>query len=136
MTITYQEDNLAEVANQILQSNPEKIITFTGEMGVGKTTLIKEICVQLGVENSTSSPTFSLVNQYDAKNGSIYHFDCYRLKSINEAFDMGIEEYLDSGHWCFIEWPEIIQNLLPTKHTSIKIELIDAKTRTLTTTNA
>lgn len=136
MTITYQEDNLAQVANQILQLNPEKIITFTGEMGVGKTTLIKEICVQLGVENSTSSPTFSLVNEYSAENCSIYHFDCYRLKSLNEAFDMGFEEYLDSGHWCFIEWPEIIQNLLPTKHTSIKIELIDAKTRTLTSTNA
>lgn len=136
MIITYKEDSLAQVANQILQSNPEKIITFTGEMGVGKTTLIKEICVQLGVKNTTSSPTFSLVNEYSAENGSIYHFDCYRLKSINEAFDMGIEEYLDSGHWCFIEWPEIIQNLLPTKHTSIKIALIDAKTRTLTSTNA
>lgn len=136
MTITYKEDNLAEVANQILQSNPEKIITFTGDMGVGKTTLIKEICAQLGVKNPTSSPTFSLVNEYNAENSLIYHFDCYRLKSINEAFDMGIVEYLDSKYWCFIEWPEIIQNLLPTKHTSIKIELIDAKTRTLTSTNA
>ena len=135
MKLMYHEINLSQVASDIFKFKPEKIITFTGEMGVGKTTLIKEMCKVLGVKNATSSPTFSLVNQYNTPSGLIYHFDCYRLKTETEALDMGIEEYLDSGNWCFIEWPEKIANLLPQKHTSLKIEMDGTGARRLTSTN-
>ena len=131
MNITYIEKDLEAVANNIFADKPEKIITFTGGMGSGKTTLIKQMCKHLGVSTATSSPTFSIVNQYHSPTGPIYHFDCYRLKSETEALDMGIEEYLDSGQWCFIEWPEKIQNLLPEKHTAIQIETDNEGLRTL-----
>ncbi len=135
MNITYIEKDLEAVANNIFAHKPEKIITFTGGMGSGKTTLIKQMCKHLGVSTATSSPTFSIVNQYHSPTGPIYHFDCYRLKSETEALDMGIEEYLDSGQWCFIEWPEKIQNLLPEKHTAIQIETDNEGLRTLRYTN-
>ena len=131
MNITYIEKDLEAVANNIFAHKPEKIITFAGGMGSGKTTLIKQMCKHLGVSTATSSPTFSIVNQYHSPTGPIYHFDCYRLKSETEALDMGIEEYLDSGQWCFIEWPEKIQNLLPEKHTAIQIETDNEGLRTL-----
>ncbi len=135
MKLRYEEQQLPEIAQDFFRYQPEKIITFSGEMGVGKTTLIKAMCKVLGVEGSTSSPTFSLVNQYQSPLGSIYHFDCYRLKSETEALDMGIEEYFDSGNWCFIEWPEKIKNLLPENHTSIQIEHDGKGLRILTNTN-
>lgn len=135
MELTYEERNLVEVATNIFKFKPEKIITFTGEMGAGKTTLIKEICKVLGVTSATSSPTFSLVNTYQSPDGPIYHFDCYRLKTETEALDMGIEEYLDSGHWCLIEWPEKITNLLPEKHTALHIDVDNEGCRILRNTN-
>jgi tRNA threonylcarbamoyladenosine biosynthesis protein TsaE len=93
-------------------------------MGVGKTTLIKKLCTLLGVEGTTSSPTFSLVNEYQTtENQIVYHFDCYRLKSETEALDMGIDEYLYSGNWCFIEWSEKIKTLIPELHTVVNIKL-------------
>ena len=94
-------------------------------MGVGKTTLIKCLSKNLGVNGNTSSPTFSLVNEYQTNDNQIvYHFDCYRLKTEVEALDMGIDEYLYSGNWCFIEWPEKIESLIPEKCTTINIEIL------------
>ncbi|MGL5112633.1 MAG: tRNA (adenosine(37)-N6)-threonylcarbamoyltransferase complex ATPase subunit type 1 TsaE [Flavobacterium sp.] len=125
MTLIYSVDQLDQVAKQILEQNPCKVLLFNGEMGAGKTTLINKICKNLGVNGPTSSPTFSLVNEYyTTTNQNIYHFDCYRLKSEIEALDMGIDEYLYSGHWCFIEWAEKITNLIPEEHTVITIEVL------------
>jgi tRNA threonylcarbamoyladenosine biosynthesis protein TsaE len=132
MTITFSIDQLEEVALQILNHNPNKVILFNGDMGVGKTTLIKQLCKTLGVEEATSSPTFSLVNEYQTtKNQTIYHFDFYRLNKESEALDMGIEDYLYSGNWCFIEWSEKIENLIPEQHSIITIELLSEGNRFL-----
>ncbi|UPQ79006.1 tRNA (adenosine(37)-N6)-threonylcarbamoyltransferase complex ATPase subunit type 1 TsaE [Flavobacterium azooxidireducens] len=120
--------NLSEIeaiAQKIIHSNPEKVILFNGQMGAGKTTFIKALSKVLGVENPTSSPTFSLVNEYEAQDGLVYHFDMYRLKNEMEALDFGIEDYLYSGHWCFIEWAEKIPNLIPDKHNVITIEILE-----------
>ena len=133
MTIEFSIDAINEVANKILEQNPNKIILFNGEMGVGKTTLIKQICINLGVLDTISSPTFSLVNEYKIENNqSIYHFDVYRLKNETEALDMGIDEYLYSNNWCFIEWSEKIINLIPDEHSIINIELLKNGNRKLT----
>lgn len=120
--------NLSEIeiiAQKIINSNPEKVILFNGQMGAGKTTFIKALSKALGVKNPTSSPTFSLVNEYEANEGLVYHFDMYRLKNEMEALDFGIEDYLYSGHWCFIEWAEKIPNLIPDKHNVITIEILE-----------
>ncbi|OXG06918.1 tRNA threonylcarbamoyladenosine biosynthesis protein TsaE [Flavobacterium araucananum] len=125
MNIVFSLDQIKEVAEQILAQNPKKIILFNGEMGVGKTTLIKQLCKNLGVEGATSSPTFSLVNEYYTINNQIvYHFDFYRLNKETEALDMGVDDYLYSGNWCFIEWSEKIINLLPEETSVITIELL------------
>lgn len=122
MEIEFSLSQIQEVAQKVLASNPQKIILFNGEMGVGKTTFIKALSKQLGVLDQTSSPTFSLVNEYQINTKEkVYHFDVYRLNSQEEAFDMGIEEYLYSGNWCFIEWAEKIPNLIPQKHSQITI---------------
>lgn len=125
MEINFSLDQLPEVANQIIMQNPEKVLLFNGEMGVGKTTLIKAISKKLGVSEATSSPTFSLVNEYSTNdNQTIYHFDFYRLNNEIEALDMGVDDYLYSGNWCFIEWSEKIANLIPELHSIITIELL------------
>lgn len=132
MTITFSIDQLAEVAQQILDQNPNKVILFNGEMGVGKTTLIKQLCKTLGVNDATSSPTFSLVNEYQTEtNQTVYHFDFYRLNKETEALDMGVDDYLYSGNWCFIEWSEKIASLIPEQHTVITIELLPTGERLL-----
>src|SRR6188768_1031426 len=124
MTITFSIKQLAEVAQQILDQNPNKVILFNGEMGVGKTTLIKQLCKTLGVNDATSSPTFSLVNEYQTiTNQTVYHFDFYRLNKETEALDMGVDDYLYSGNWCFIEWSEKISSLIPEEHSIVTIEL-------------
>jgi len=118
------------VAKLILEENPQKIILFKAEMGTGKTTLIKALCKILKVRENVSSPTFSLVNQYqteDEKN--IYHFDFYRIKSEEEALDFGVEDYLYSGSFCFLEWFEKIPNLIPEKHTLIEIKTLPSGKR-------
>jgi tRNA threonylcarbamoyladenosine biosynthesis protein TsaE len=125
MEIIFSLDEIDNVAQKILSENPKKVILFNGNMGVGKTTLIKALAKKLGVNDATSSPTFSLVNEYQLyDNQYIYHFDVYRLKNETEALDMGIDEYLYSGHWCFIEWSENIPNLIPEEHSTIKIEML------------
>ena len=132
MEIVFTIDQLELVANKILAQNPHKVILFQGEMGVGKTTLIKELCKSLGVLEATSSPTFSLVNEYEiADNQLVYHFDFYRLKNEIEALDMGADDYFYSGNWCCIEWPENIPNLIPDEHSIITIALLPGGKRVL-----
>jgi len=116
-------DVLDEVAKDIVASLGErKIILFYGEMGSGKTTLIKEICRQLGVTDSMSSPTYALVNEYDCPKGKIYHFDLYRVKNLEECLDIGMEEYLYSGNYCLIEWPDMAASLYPEDVVKVRIE--------------
>ena len=117
--------DLPQAAHQLLNfANDKKVIAFFGEMGSGKTTFIKAICQQLGVISPTSSPTFALVNEYiTAKDDLVYHFDFYRIKDEKEAIDVGIEEYFYSGHYCMVEWPEKILNLLPKEIVRVTIEI-------------
>src|SRR5882757_7489245 len=116
----------AAAAELIRKCGHVKVWLFAGEMGAGKTTLIKAVCEQLGVREGMSSPTFSIVNEYDRQEGGkIYHFDFYRLKNEQEAFDLGAEEYFDSGNFCFVEWPEKIPTLIPPQHIDIKITTED-----------
>ena len=123
MEITFSIDQIASVAQQVVDANPKKVILFYGEMGAGKTTFIKQLCKTIGVTEATSSPTFSLVNEYQTTNNEIvYHFDFYRLKTETEALDMGVDDYLYSGNWCFIEWAEQIPNLIPEEHSVIRIK--------------
>ena len=132
MKITFSLSEINEVAKKIIDQNPNKVILFNGEMGVGKTTFIKELAKVLGVTEPTSSPTFSLVNEYETTNNQlVYHFDVYRLKQESEALDMGIDEYLYSGNWCFIEWAEKIPNLIPNNHSVIDIKLLSNNEREL-----
>lgn len=104
-----------EVARQFIEIiGYRKVFLFNGKMGAGKTTFIKAICEEMGVQETVNSPTFSIINEYEAAKGEIiYHFDCYRIKNIEEAQNIGIEEYLYSGKLCFIEWAEKIASLLP-----------------------
>lgn len=121
MQHTFDLAHINEAAQYFLAANPPKVVLFKGEMGAGKTTFIKALCLALGVKSPTSSPTFSLVNEYEATEGLIYHFDMYRLKNETEALDFGIEDYLYSGNWCFIEWPEKIPNLIPDVHLVVSL---------------
>ena len=124
-------DQITEIAQTILESVQSKTVLFYGEMGAGKTTLISAIVKQMGVTGFASSPTFSLVNEYEITNDTIYHFDLYRIKNQYEALDMGIEDYLYSGSWNFIEWPEKIVNLLPEKVTILELSIAEDGGRVL-----
>ncbi|WP_194767588.1 tRNA (adenosine(37)-N6)-threonylcarbamoyltransferase complex ATPase subunit type 1 TsaE [Tamlana sp. I1] len=106
MEISYELNDVEQVAKNIIENANTKTILFYGEMGVGKTTLIKKIVEVLGSQDEVSSPTFSIVNEYQLQNDKVYHFDLYRVKSTSEAYDFGIEDYLYSDHWKLIEWPE------------------------------
>ena len=117
--------SLPGVASELLELLKERrVVAFYGDMGAGKTTLIKALCDKLMVIDSTSSPSFGLINEYSSeKNLLVYHFDFYRIRSIEEAFDLGYEEYFYSGNYCFIEWPEKIQSLLPEDTVKISIRV-------------
>ena len=111
----------------------KKVFAFNGNMGVGKTTFINAVCKMMGVTQIVNSPTFSIVNEYETASGNIiYHFDCYRLKDKNEALDFGADDYLYSGNLCFIEWPEIIESLLPDDCVSVNIDVLPDETRKVT----
>jgi len=117
--------DLKEISQHLIKDfGDNRVIAFYGEMGVGKTTLIKELCQLLGVEDDTNSPTFSVVNEYlTIKKDSVYHFDFYRIETEEEVFDLGYEDYFYSDSFCFIEWPEKIPNLLPENLIKVVLEL-------------
>jgi tRNA threonylcarbamoyladenosine biosynthesis protein TsaE len=122
MKKNYTLNEITEVAKEVISNAKRKVLLFNGEMGVGKTTLIKEIVKQLGVLDNVSSPTFSLVNEYHSTTGEkIYHFDFYRINSEEEAMDMGVEEYFYSKSWCLVEWPNKVENLVPLESVNITI---------------
>lgn len=112
-SVKYTLADLPQIASEIIAKTKSKTLLFYGEMGVGKTTLIKELVKQLGSRDVVSSPTFSLVNEYNAEKGPLFHFDFYRIEDEMEALDMGVEEYFDRDNWVFIEWPDKIKSLLP-----------------------
>jgi len=120
----YRLSELSDTAQKVLGNSNSRILLFYGAMGSGKTTLIKEVSARLGVKGLTNSPTFSLVNEYRTEKGeSLYHFDFYRIRKEEEALDIGFDEYLDSGSWCLIEWPENVENLLPLDSVVIRISI-------------
>src|ERR1700739_409980 len=118
-----KEGDLEQVAKELLTNfKNNRVFTFSGNLGSGKTTFIKYLCKALGVTGQVSSPTFSLVNEYQGLNGLIiYHFDYYRVKNVREAYDMGYEEYFYGGAYCFVEWPEMIEELVPKDSVNIYI---------------
>jgi tRNA threonylcarbamoyladenosine biosynthesis protein TsaE len=117
--------SLPAMAQQIIDyAGNNRIFLFYGDMGAGKTTLIKALCYALGSGDNITSPTFAIVNEYAAKQGKIYHFDFYRLKNQNEALDLGSDEYFYSGNYCFIEWPEKIPDILPANYVKIVIKVM------------
>lgn len=133
MQAQFSLDDIRSVVKNIIEQANFKTLCFYGEMGAGKTTLIKALVQELGGGSVASSPTFGIVNEYHKKDGSLlgYHFDFYRLEDETEALDLGFEDYLNQGVWIFIEWPEKIPSLLPEETTNIYIEVVDQETRKL-----
>lgn len=126
MEIIFKEEDIRQAAKQFVEHmGKNTVFAFYGKMGAGKTTFIKAVCEELGVGDTVTSPTFAIVNEYEAADGHpIYHFDFYRIKKVSEAYDMGCEEYFYSGHPCFIEWPELIEEVLPEDTIVVTIEAL------------
>jgi tRNA threonylcarbamoyladenosine biosynthesis protein TsaE len=125
-------DDLPLLAQELIRAFPKKsVFLFNGQMGAGKTTLIKEMCKALGVTDGMSSPTYSIVNEYTGAIDVIYHFDLYRLKNTEECFDIGFEEYVNSGNYCFIEWPDVAMPIIPNIYVEVNLK-IENETRYLT----
>lgn len=125
-TIIADEKDLKQVAQAILEAHSQdRVFGFYGEMGAGKTTLIKEMCTHLGVDGMTSSPTFAIVNEYWMPKEPVYHFDFYRIDGPEDAVRIGFEEYVYSGSYCFIEWTEKVQPILPDEYVRVTIERVD-----------
>ena len=121
---------LPKVASALLDfAQGEKFFVFEGEMAAGKTTFIKSLCQVLGVNAVVSSPTFSIVNEYHSPDDIIYHFDFYRLKNLNEAYDIGYEEYFYSKHYCLVEWPQKVTELLPEQYIKVELSIINDQER-------
>ena len=117
-------DHIRETARELIDNmGNRKVFAFYGKMGAGKTTFIKAICEELGVEDVITSPTFAIINEYSGKDDTIYHFDFYRIKKLEEVYDMGYEDYFYSGALCFIEWPELIEEVLPED--AVKVQIIE-----------
>lgn len=140
MTKTFVSNSITDQEGLLIELNALRkqfsIFLFQGEMGAGKTTVIKNLCTFMGVVDKVSSPTYSLVNEYQTELGEVvYHFDFYRINDEFEALDMGVEDYLNSSDLCLIEWPEKIQSLLPNKHLLIAIHEIDGKRKMTITSN-
>ena len=127
-------DNIREAAKQFIAAMEENtVFAFYGKMGAGKTTFIKAICEELGVTDVINSPTFAIVNEYrsDETGELIYHFDFYRIKKLDEVYDMGYEDYFYSGALCFIEWPELVEEVLPGDAVKVTIEEVEDGTRSV-----
>ncbi len=132
MVSNYTLGDLPIIAKHIIEHVSSKILLFYGDMGVGKTTLIKELTKQLKVDDVVSSPTFSLVNEYLSREGqTIYHFDFYRIDNETEALDMGIDDYFYNDAWCFVEWPNKVKNLLPLNAVAIHLSINEDQSRTI-----
>ena len=129
MNKSFNITEINSVAKEILRSVNSKVLLLYGDLGVGKTTIISEIVKELGCETDVSSPTFSIVNEYEVKGGLVYHFDFYRIDNEEEVYDIGFEDYLDSDHWIFIEWPEKISSLIPDRINEIHLEKVDENNR-------
>ena len=126
-------ENIREAARAFIDAiGDHKVFAFYGSMGAGKTTFVKAICEELGVEDVITSPTFAIINEYSSREGVIYHFDFYRIKKLEEVYDMGYEDYFYSGALCFIEWPELIEELLPEDAVKVSISENADGTRTVT----
>ena len=125
-------EEIREAARQFVNHiGDRRVFAFYGEMGAGKTTFIKAICEELGVEDVITSPTFAIVNEYTSSDGPIYHFDIYRIKKLEEVYDMGFEDYFYSGALCFIEWPELIEEVLPEDAVKVSIKEEEDGTRAI-----
>ena len=126
-------EQIGEAARQFVsQICDYRVFAFYGSMGAGKTTFVKAVCEQLGVQDVITSPTFAIVNEYTGDCGAIYHFDFYRIKKLEEVYDMGYEDYFYSGALCFIEWPELIEELLPEDAVKVSIVEQEDGSRTVT----
>lgn len=136
--IIYTIKQIDAVAKEVLNHVSSKTLCFYGEMGAGKTRLIKALVSQLGGGNQANSPTFGIVNEYQLKDGKLlgYHFDFYRLESEEEVLDLGLEDYFSQDSWVFIEWPEKIGSQLPQNYTRISLEIVDPVTRQIQITQA
>ncbi|WP_417859114.1 tRNA (adenosine(37)-N6)-threonylcarbamoyltransferase complex ATPase subunit type 1 TsaE [Xanthomarina gelatinilytica] len=131
LNVDYRIDELQTVANQLLKNLKSKTILLYGNMGVGKTTLIKALVKALGSMDDVSSPTYSIVNEYELKDDKIYHFDLYRIKDLDEAYNFGLEDYLNSTHWLIIEWPELIEDIITDDFDCVTLTMNDNLTRNL-----
>jgi tRNA threonylcarbamoyladenosine biosynthesis protein TsaE len=136
MVYTFKATDLKIIGKYLIEDLSTKVVRIDGPMGAGKTTLISSICKSLGVEEPISSPTFSLVNTYKSRDGIIYHFDFYRIQNAHEALDIGLEEYLESGNLCFMEWAEKIMPHLPLNYDHYKLEVIDKEHRKIKSKNS
>lgn len=128
----YQLKQIDTIAKTILDNVTSKVLLLYGDMGAGKTTLIKSLVKALGSQDDVSSPTFSIVNEYKILDGLVYHFDLYRLKDIEEAYNFGIEDYLDSNQWIIMEWPQLIESLLPEESNRIDLVINNNLSRSIT----
>lgn len=131
MNITYHINDIKEVAQKVIAHSSNKVFIFNASMGAGKTTLITALCKELGVTDQLSSPTFSIVNEYKVKDTTVYHFDLYRIENEEELYHIGIDDYINSNGFLFIEWPDLILDHLGA-HTIINIEIVDETHRSLT----
>ena len=129
-------EDLNDVAATFIRNYPKaRILAFRGAMGVGKTTFIKALCEVLGVTDTVNSPSFAIINEYETSTGApVYHFDFYRIKNTEEAYDFGYEDYFYSGNYCLIEWPEKIESLLPAQHLEVNIKEQNSGVRIITVT--
>lgn len=126
-------DNIADAAREFVeQIGDKRVLAFYGGMGAGKTTFIKAVCEQLGVKDAVTSPTFAIVNEYASDFGPVYHFDFYRIKNLGEVMDLGFEDYAYSGNFCLMEWPELIEDLLPDNTVNVHIAETSNGMRTVT----
>ena len=129
MEYVYNLTDINKASKLVIDNIKTTVVRIDGKIGAGKTKLISNICMQLGVKDIIASPTFSLINIYQSVNGPIYHFDFYRLQNSNEALDIGVEEYLDSGNICFLEWAEKIENHLPLNYDHYTLKVLNDTTR-------